>query len=95
MVSEVRPPEIRAKWCYGDYTMVFKKYYETDSSFAYHHLNKMIEHWTFKKGHTLQSEEMTELKRRIVLEDRHLWIHVLVEQDRVPYKLKPRRSKEC
>jgi len=74
LVSEVNLPEIRAKWCYGDYTMVLKKYYETDSSFAYHHLNEMIEHWTFKKGPTLQSKEMTELKRRIVLEDRHLWI---------------------
>jgi len=74
LVSEVTPHEIRTKWCYGDYTMVIKKYYETDSSFAYHHLNEMIGHWTFKKGRTLQSEEVTQLKRRIVLEDRHLWI---------------------
>jgi ribosomal silencing factor RsfS len=75
--------------------MVFKKHYETGSSFAYHHPNEMIEHWTFKKGRTLQSEEVTELKRRIVIEDGHLWIHVLVEQERAPYELKPRKSREC
>jgi len=59
---------------YRNYTAAFTKTYETDCSYAYHHLDEMIEHWTFKKGRTLQSEEMTELKRRIVLEDRHLWI---------------------
>ena len=44
LVSEARPPEIRTNGCYGDYAMVFRKHYETESSLAYHHLNEMIEH---------------------------------------------------
>jgi SAM-dependent methyltransferase len=74
LISEVGPAEIRAKWCYGDYTMVFKKYYETDSSFAYHHLNEMVEHWAFKKGRSLHRDEIEDIKKKVVLEDRHLWI---------------------
>jgi ubiquinone/menaquinone biosynthesis C-methylase UbiE len=74
LILELAPPEIQVKCHYRNYTAAFTKTYETDCSYAYHHLDEMIEHWTFKKGRTLQSEEMTELKRRIVLEDRHLWI---------------------
>jgi SAM-dependent methyltransferase len=50
LITELGPPEMRLRWHYGNYTMAFTKYYETDSSFAYHHLNEILEHWTFKKG---------------------------------------------
>ncbi len=50
LISEIGPPEIRVKWHYSDNTMVFTKSYEVDSSYSYHHLNEMIEHWAFKKG---------------------------------------------
>jgi hypothetical protein len=74
LISEVRPPEIRVRWSYGDYTMVFTKSYETDSSYAYHHMNEVVEHWAFKKGRALQPDEIRALKEKIVLERGHLWM---------------------
>jgi hypothetical protein len=54
--------------------MTFTKSYETDGSYAYHHLNEMVEHWAFKKGWPLHPDEIEDIKRKIVLEDSHLWI---------------------
>jgi SAM-dependent methyltransferase len=74
LISEVVPPDIRVKWQYGNYTMSFTKSYEVDSSYAYHHLNEMVQHWTFKKGRMLQPDEIRTLKEKIVLQDGHLWM---------------------
>jgi SAM-dependent methyltransferase len=74
LVSEARPPDVRVKWHYENYTLVFMKSYEVDSSYAYHHLNEMVEHWTFKKGRVLQLEDIPALRERIVLQGGHLWI---------------------
>ena len=74
LISEIGPPEIRVKWYYANYTAVFTKSYETDSSWAYHHLDEMVEHWTFKRGRTLKSEEIRALKERLVLQGGHLWM---------------------
>jgi len=71
LISEVGPPDIRAKWQYGNYTMIFKKSYEVDSSYAYHHLNEMVQHWTFKKGRALQPDEIRALKEKNVLQGSH------------------------
>lgn len=43
-------------------------------SYAYHHLNEMVEHWTFIKGRTPQSDEISDLEKRIILQEGHLWI---------------------
>jgi ubiquinone/menaquinone biosynthesis C-methylase UbiE len=74
LISELAPPEIQVKCHYGNYTMAFTKTYETDSSYAYHHLNELVEHWIFKKGRSLQPDEIRDLKERVVLQDGHLWI---------------------
>ena len=74
LISEVKPPQIRVKWRYGEYAMTFTKSYETDSSYAYHHLNEMVEHWAFKKGRALQPDEIRALKEKIVLQGSHLWM---------------------
>jgi len=74
LISEVGPPDIRVKWQYGNYTMIFTKSYEVDSSYAYHHLNEMVQHWTFKKGRMLQPDEIRALKEKIILQDGHLWM---------------------
>ena len=74
LISEVGPPDIRVKWQHGDYTMIFTKSYEVDSSYAYHHMNEMVEHWTFKRGRMLQPDEIRTLKERIVLQGGHLWM---------------------
>jgi SAM-dependent methyltransferase len=74
LVSEAGPLGVRLKWHYENYTAVFMKSYEVDSSYAYHHLNEMVEHWTFKKGRALQTDEIQALKERIVLQGAHLWM---------------------
>jgi ubiquinone/menaquinone biosynthesis C-methylase UbiE len=74
LITELGLPEIQVKWQYEDYTMVFTKSYETDNSYAYHHLNEMIEHWSFIKGRTPQPNELSDLKKRIILSEGHLWI---------------------
>jgi SAM-dependent methyltransferase len=74
LISEVGPPDIRVKWRYGDYTMIFTKSYQVDSSYVYHHLSEMVRHWTFKKGRTLYPDEIRALKEKIVLQDGHLWM---------------------
>jgi len=74
LITELGKSEIRVKWRYSDYTMVFTKFNDTENSFSYHHLNEMLEHWTYKKGRTLHSDEIRALKERIVLQDGHLWI---------------------
>jgi SAM-dependent methyltransferase len=74
LISEVGPPDVRVKWHYENYTVIFMKSYEVDSSHTYHHLNEMVEHWTFKKGRALEADEIQALKERIVLQGGHLWM---------------------
>lgn len=74
LITEQGPPGMKVRWNYGNYAMVFTKCYETDSSFAYHHTNEILEHGTFKKGRKLHPDEIADIKRRIVLADSHLWI---------------------
>lgn len=74
LISEVKPPEVQVNWNRGGYTMVFTKSYEADSSYAYHHLNEMVEHWIFKKGRNLQLDEINALKENLILDAGHLWI---------------------
>jgi SAM-dependent methyltransferase len=74
LVTESGLPGMKVRWNDGNYALVFTKCYETDSSFAYHHMNEILEHWTFKKGRKLHPDEIADIKRRIVLESSHLWI---------------------
>ena len=74
LISDVKPPEVRVKWHHYGYTIAFTSAYETDSSFAYHHMNEVLAHWTFKKGRTLQPDEIRILKEKVVLDAGHLWI---------------------
>jgi len=74
LISDVGSPELQVKWQYGAYTMAIAKSYETDNSYAYHHLNEILEHWTFMKGRAPQSDEIRTLKERVVLQDGHLWL---------------------
>ncbi len=67
-------PEIKVKWAYSDYSMLFAKSYETESSFAYHHMGEAFEHWSFKKGRMLSSEEEMRIKAKLVFEDEHFWM---------------------
>jgi len=59
---------------YGDYIMLFAKKYITESSFAYHSMEEVYEHWAFKKGRPVFPYEIEDIKSRLVFEDDHLWI---------------------
>ncbi len=56
------------------YTLQFTENYETESSFAYHHIGEVLEHWTFKKGGRLSDEELCDITKTLVIQDDHLWI---------------------
>ncbi|MCX8118441.1 MAG: class I SAM-dependent methyltransferase [Desulfobacterota bacterium] len=65
-------PSVRTS--FGEYSLLFRTFYETDNSYAYHHFQEVVEHWTFMKGRSPEPQEMEELQKRIVLRDGHLWL---------------------
>lgn len=73
VVTELGMPGMNVRWQYGNYTMLFTKSYETESSFAYHHIEEVFEHWTFINGRELYPDEDIEIRSKIVLKDSHLW----------------------
>lgn len=47
--------------------------YEIISSFAYHHLTEVMEHWEFKKGGRLHPSEISDIKSKLSFRDGHMW----------------------
>ena len=74
VVTERGAPEIKVKWQYGDYKMVFSKSYETDSLYAYHTIDEMAEYWSFIKGRKISEFEIEGIKSRLVFESGHMWL---------------------
>jgi len=74
VVITERLPDIKVSWRYGDYSMLFTKSYETESSFAYHHMAEVLDHHTFKKGAHLSAHEELEIKSKLSFENDHLCI---------------------
>jgi len=74
VITELGTPEIKVKWQYNDYTMLFTKCYETESSLAYHTIDEMEEYWSFIKGRQLNKFEVEGIKSRIVFEREHIWL---------------------
>jgi hypothetical protein len=74
LVITERLPEIKLPWLYGDYSMLFTKSYETESSFAYHQMTEVWDHHIFKKGSRLCLEEEREIRSRLSFEDDHVCI---------------------
>jgi ubiquinone/menaquinone biosynthesis C-methylase UbiE len=74
IITELGSPEIKVQWRYENYTMLFTKCYATESSFAYHSMDEVFEHWTIKKGDLLSIDEKLDIKSKLVIEDDHLWI---------------------
>ena len=62
------------KWECGDYTNILAHYYETESTFSYHSLEEVAEHWTYKKGGILSSLEFSEIKKQLSIHDSHFCI---------------------
>lgn len=73
LVTELGPPEISVKRRYGCYSMAFEESYETESSFAYHHMEDFFEHLSFKMGRLLSDTEKTRLSTRLAHADGHYW----------------------
>gem|GEM_PF-694928 len=74
VVTELGAPEIKVKWQYGDYTMLFTKCYETESSLAYHSTDEIKEYWSFMMDRRLHPYEIEGIKSRIVFECDHMWL---------------------
>jgi SAM-dependent methyltransferase len=73
LVSELYPG-IEVLTEHKDYRLCFTDYYETESSFAYHHIGEVLDHWTFKKGMRLSDGEMRDITTILLYQDDHLWI---------------------
>ncbi|GAB4483994.1 MAG: hypothetical protein OHK006_06990 [Thermodesulfovibrionales bacterium] len=73
LISELSPA-INVSWSYNDYSILLAKTYHTDSSFAYHHMDQVVEHHAFKKGRPLYPHEVNRLKTRVRIESNHLWV---------------------
>jgi len=73
LVSELYPG-IEAWSEREDYTLRFSEYYETESSFAYHNIGEVLDHWTFKKGGKLSDQELRDITKTLAVQDDHLWI---------------------
>ncbi len=75
VVTEIGLPEIKLKWQYDDYSMLFAKSYETECSFAYHNIDEVIDHWEFKKNRRLHPTEKFEIQSKLTYKDEHLWMN--------------------
>jgi SAM-dependent methyltransferase len=62
------------KWECEAYSGIFTFYYEIESSFAYHNLDEVAEHWTYKKGRILTSQEFSAVKKQLTIHNSHLCI---------------------
>ncbi len=74
LVTELGHPGIKVEGIHEGYRLVFSKCYVTEASFAYHDMDAVFEHWSFKKGRLLRPEEALALRSRVVREDDHIWI---------------------
>jgi SAM-dependent methyltransferase len=69
-----RLPEIKIHWSCGDYSMLFIKSYETESSFAYHQMSEVWDHHTYNKGGLLSAHEMLNIRAKLSFENEHICI---------------------
>jgi len=69
LITEFGPPEIKVRWKYEGYRMLFANSYKTEGSFAYHNMDEIWEHWAFKKGRRLCPDETMDIMSRVVFEN--------------------------
>jgi hypothetical protein len=67
-------PGLEALPEHKDYTLRFTEYFETESSFAYHHIGEVLDHWMFKKGGKLSDRELRDITKVLTVQDDHLWV---------------------
>jgi ubiquinone/menaquinone biosynthesis C-methylase UbiE len=74
LVTELSLPTIKARWPHGAYRMTFNKCYAQESSFFYHTLEEVYEHWLYKEGGVLLHHEGTHTQAQLEIEEEHLRI---------------------
>lgn len=57
-----------------EYRLLFNHSYSCESSFAYHSIDELLEHWQFKRGGKLSKGEREFLLNSIVYERNHFWL---------------------
>ncbi len=62
------------KLIYPEYSLIFNHSYLCESSFAYHSLDEIFEHWEFKNKRELFSWERQKLIKSITYEKGHYWL---------------------
>ena len=73
IISECCFLEIMGKKRYRDLTMVFSECFNTESSYAYHCLDDVFEHWSFRHGRFPGRFERQAALSEVIY-DGHLWI---------------------
>jgi len=74
VITEMGFPEINLKSDYRGYRLSHSSYFQTDSSYAYHHLHEAWEHLAHRLGRTPTAREKEQLGERLVRVNNHLWL---------------------
>lgn len=74
VITEFEVPDISVEWEYGEYTLAFSRCQEVESSFAYHCVDELAEHWAFLEGRKLNIYEIERIKSKAILEFDHIWL---------------------
>lgn len=73
VITELNPG-LDLKETYDGYSLRFTQIYETESPFAYHHMDEVLDHWTFKKGSKLSARELFDISMQLSIYNNHLRI---------------------
>ena len=67
-------PRIEVEQLTGEYSLLFTDYFQTESSFAYHHIGEMVDHRSYQKGGRLSAQEVQEITATLTFQDGHYWL---------------------
>jgi ubiquinone/menaquinone biosynthesis C-methylase UbiE len=73
IASEFSLPEIMGKRKYHDYTMIFAECFKTESSYAYHSLEDVFEHFISKYERLPDYDEKLDILSELIYEKGHIW----------------------
>lgn len=59
---------------YPDYILEYRRVVIAESSFAYHNLRELVDHWRFKLGRLPSVKELRDLLIRANFEEGHIWL---------------------
>ncbi len=74
VVTEIGRGNLGIRWRYKDYQMFFSRTFKIDSSFAYHSVEELKEHWHCLSGRKLNQLEISEILSKVVVEGNHIWL---------------------